>query len=73
MHDLRVYAFPLGKRGKEFVVTQQKIEHRGKKQRIVHAIAQVLWMDAGESQETAESLVLAGQESQHFQGQSLCV
>jgi hypothetical protein len=30
-------------------------------------------MDAGESKETAESLVLACQESQHFQGQSLCV
>ena len=73
MHDLRVYAFALGKRGKKLVVTQQKVEHCGKKQRISRALAQVLWMDAGESQETAESLVLAGQESQHFQRQSLCL
>ena len=73
MHDLRFYAFALGKRGKQLVVTEQKIEHRGKKQRVVHALAQVLWIDAGKSYETSDRFVVAGQESQHFQGQSLCL
>ena len=68
MHDLRVYPFALGKRRKKLVVTQQKVEYCGEKERVAYALAQVLWIDAGNSYETAESFVLTGQESQHFQG-----
>ena len=46
MHDLRVYAFAQGKRAKPIIVTEQDIEHRGKKQRVAHALAQILRMDA---------------------------
>ena len=72
MNNLHIRALVLREHREKLVVPEHEVEDCGEKQRVVHTIPQIVRIKAREGEKTLEVFSVGRQESQCFQGQSLC-
>jgi len=66
------HPFALREGAQDRVLAEDEVENRGQKKRVCRIVPQILRPKAGKREKAGKRLAFAGEETQYFQGQSLC-